>query len=358
MSVEYKQKESVIDLYNILGLTVDVCNKPNCNELIREAYLKKAKICHPDKNRNRPEVLKLFDLVHGSFEILCDEKQRTNYNHKLKLDKQSSSSYIKLKKSAADYSESGYLDATDDQKISFDEKMKLQDKKYGYDVETEIPIPKADAQKKLQSYMTGRATQDVDYKPENIFEGGKFSHGKFNRAFDEQKKQLESDNSTIIAHGGIPSAWNDQGKVANFSNFDDLDNLFVEDSGRIDLSTQSYGSVDIGYVPSAKLTKDFVSGLDDADYYQGHSHIDDDYYADMKQKLSQRGSEQKSFENMEYNDYKKDDTAGYGIFEQLGLKYEDRLALDMDNDDIAARFEKLMKERQKEIPAKSKSKRQ
>ena len=48
MSVEHKPKNDLPDLYNILGLTSDVCKESNCNEIIQKAYIKKAKVCHPD----------------------------------------------------------------------------------------------------------------------------------------------------------------------------------------------------------------------------------------------------------------------------------------------------------------------
>ena len=40
MSVEYKEKSNLIDLYGVLGLTPDVCVEPDCAELIHGAYLK------------------------------------------------------------------------------------------------------------------------------------------------------------------------------------------------------------------------------------------------------------------------------------------------------------------------------
>ena len=80
MSVEYKQKSNLIDLYGVLGLTPDVCAEPNCEDLIHEAFLKKAKSLHPDKNRHKSEadqktIADLFELVQGAYDILRDEKQ-------------------------------------------------------------------------------------------------------------------------------------------------------------------------------------------------------------------------------------------------------------------------------------------
>ena len=55
---------------------------------------------------------------------------------------------------------------------------------------------------------------------------------------------------------------------------------------------------------------------------------------------------QSRFESMTYQDFNKDDTAGYGIFDQLGFKYDDRLELDNDDDDdFSRKFEKLMLDR-------------
>ena len=220
--------------------------------------------------------------------------------------------------------------------------------KRGYDDSKKAneAIPKKDAKKKLHSMRADRDTQDIDLKPEKIFEDGEdFNGRKFNAAFDIQKKQTT--DSDMILSNGVPSAWNDLGTVANFSNFDDLDNVFVEDSNRFDTSRQMYDSVNFGSAPSVKLTKDFVANLNGGDYYDNHSTLDDDYYEDMKKQLSKRQSSQETFDKMKFNDYKRDDTAGYGIFDQLGFKFDDRLTLDLDDDDISARFEKILADRQK-----------
>ena len=95
---------------------------------------------------------------------------------------------------------------------------------------------------------------------------------------------------------------------------------------------------------------DDLNDIDGADYYDGHSTLDDNYYQDMKSRLRERDSDGTNLGSMKYNDFKKDDTAGYGIFDQLGLKYEDRLCIDDDTeDDLSKRYEKIMAERQKDL---------
>lgn len=351
MSTEYKQKSDIIDLYSVLGLTIDVCNEPNCDELIHGAFLKASRKCHPDKNRNNPEIEELFILIQGAYDILKDAKQRGNYNHKVKLDKQSSSSYFKLKQAAVDYSDGTYKEATEDQKLAFQDQKKLMNAKYGYNEEDEKPIPKKDAKKILQSRLAARDADDIDYKPEKIFDGDSFNAKRFNAAFDMAKKQTGGSDggSELMPSNGIPSAWNDAGSVANFSQFDDLNNLFVDDKTRFDTSKQSYGGLDFGSMPGVKLTQEYVSTLSGGDYYDQHGDLGDDYYTDIKKKLAERQASQNTFENMGYNDFRRDDTAGYGIHDQLGFKFDDKLTLDLDEDDIAVRFDKIMAERQKTI---------
>lgn len=382
MSFEYKQKEipdfrkssssssssshrpadeeitPIIDLYGILGLKIDVCQKPNCDELIQEAYHKKALENHPDKRKKGSEQQnkhtqkkyeELFMLIKGAYEILSDEKQRHNYNNRLKLEKQSTNSFFKLKKTAVEYADTEYKVATDSDKLVFKEQMKLMNEKQRYDPDiASQPISKRETKKMLQSHLANRASQDKELKPENIFEGMPFSPERFNEAFDLNKDVDETDGA-LTPYDGVPSAWNGSaGQISQFSNFDENFDLFVEDASRLDISNQTFGSFDhIGSTPKLKLTKEFVSGLQGANYYNDHSDIGDSYYVDMKKRLSQRGSDQNKFENMNYDDFKRDDTAGYGIFEQLGFKYEDRLNLDMENEDIASRFNKLMTERKK-----------
>jgi len=360
MNTEYRQKEDVIDLYNILGLTQDVCSDPRCQTLIRDSYLKKVVKCHPDKNRDNPEVMELFELIQGAYEILSDEKQRTNYNQKLRMDKQSSSSFSKLKKTAADYGDGSYKKATSDQQLQFTDQMKNINTTRGYDVSDTAnkPIPKKSAKKQLQSFMTDRES-DLDYKPEKLFESDKdFDGRKFNELFDIVKKQAPTGISTgleIVESTGAPAAWNGGQSIMSFGSFatefdTDLADPFADDSNGFDMVAQPYGNVhshtSFGQTP-IKVTKDMLDGLQGADYYDNHNDLEDDYYDKMKEELSTRVKQQSKIEDMGYGDYDRSDTAGYGIFDQLGFKFDDRLTLDLEDDNITARFERALADRQK-----------
>lgn len=353
MDSEYKQKDELPDLYNILGLTIDVCKDPNCDEIIQKAYVKKAKACHPDRHPGRKDVAEVFELINNTYDILKNEKSRDEYNHKLTLNKQSSSDFTKLKKGATGYVETigQYTPPTDQQKLSFKEQMKALDAKHGYDSSIEsAPISKQDAKKKMLELTKNRAVQDVKLKPEKLFdEREPFNNKKFNEAFDRIHKR---DNDTaMIPHNGVPLAWNDMGTVANFSSFDNLDNLYVEDNNRLDTSKQAYASINFDQ-STRKMTKKEMAEItgEGANYVDGHDVLGEEYYKDLKQKLRERESDGSNYQNMKFKDYKRSDTAGYGIFDQLGFTYDNVLSLDtVDEDDISKKFERLMAERQKDI---------
>lgn len=346
MDTEYKQKSDLPDLYQILGLTSDVCKDPKCNEIIKKAYIKKAKICHPDKHPGRNDVIEIFELITDSYNILGNDKLRSEYNNKLSLDKQSSSDFLKLKKHTTDYVKAfgDYVPATSEQKLDFKEKMKLLDSKNGYDASlADITISQQDAKKILNQMSRTRAEQDVELKPEKLFNDGRFDPETFNAVFD--KYHNKSDKS-ITQHNGVPMAWNDMNNTVNFSSFDNLDNLYVDTDKRTDTSRQNYANIDFGQ--TNKVSKSDIKNIPKADYVHGHKNLEENYYQNMKAKLNERKSDASKIDSMKYNDFNREDTAGYGIFDQLGYKFDDRLELDIDND-IAKKFDKLMSERQQQL---------
>ena len=352
MDTEYKQKDDLPDLYSILGLTADVCKEPNCDEIIHKAFVKKARACHPDKHPDRKDVAEVFELINSVYDILKDETTRNNYNHKLTLTKQSSSDFLKLKKGTTAYNESigQYTPPTDQQKLSFGEKMKALDAKHGYDSSIEqAPITKQDAKKKMVELRKNRDVQDHNFKPEKLFgERELFDNRRFNEAFDRiHKKENET---TITQHGGVPSAWNDMGAVTHFSSFDNLDNLYVEDNNRLDTSRQNYASIN-SIQPARKITKKEMTEITGtgATYFDSHDVLGEEYYKDLKQRLRDRESDETNFQNMKIGDYKRGDTAGYGIFDQLGFSYENTLSLDsVDEENITKKLERLMAQRQQD----------
>ena len=217
-----------------------------------------------------------------AYDILKDDKQRESYNNKLTLTNQSSGDFFKLKRGAQSYVESvgEYVPPNDQQKLSFLEQMSELDKKHNFDSTKIDPISKKDAEKKYNELATRRVRDELELKPEKLFEGETFSGEKFNAMFDKVHRK----DDAITGYNGVPSAWNDMGRVANFSSFDNLDNLYVENKDRLDTSRQVYGDVDFG-LPMKKVTKKEMDDIVGADYVEGHCVRGDDYYLDMKQKI-------------------------------------------------------------------------
>jgi len=358
MATEYGiKKDKTLNLYSILGLTIDVCKEQKCNELIQKAYLKKAKLCDPSKHPGRKDVVEVFELITGAYDILKNEKQRNEYNHKLSMVNECSSDFSKLKKKTEEYMSSvgEFVPATDAQKLSFKSQMMTQDEKHGYNETLVNALPQHETKKRVEELARNRSNQDREIKHEKLFREGRWDGAKFNKAFELAHKTDDS----LVAHGGVPSAWNCQGAVANFGAFDDLDNLYVNDGARVDTERQKFSDLNFGNVPQHKFTMDEVNELDGADYFTGHNELDDDYFTDIKERLRNRESNNTNYDNMQFNDFKRDDFAGYGIHDQLGLNYENRLCLDDETeDDISQRFENLMAQRRIEDMMTDKKKRQ
>ena len=346
MEGEYRAKTNVIDLYAILALTKDVCKDENCDSIIKAAYDRKAKACHPDKRPGDKTAAELFELISGAYDILRTAASREQYNNKVSMQKQSASDFLNLKKKASEYAESiaPYSEASAEQKLSFKQQMAILDKKHGYDSSSADPMSSNDAKKKLNDLAKERALQDVTLKPDRLFSDGHFDPKKFNAAFDQVHNR---GNDAIMAYNGAPTAFGGE-DGSSFSSFDDLNNLYVDDSNRIDLARQNFGGTQFA-MPTKKITADDIKNINGADYYENHDVLGDDYYTDMKKKISARKNDATDFEKMKYGDFKRDDFAGYGIHDQLGMNDPNHLALTGEDDEISSRYEKMMAERNKDL---------
>lgn len=332
---DYKAKHDLPDLYDYLGLTIDVCKDPKCDEIIKSAYVRKARACHPDKHPGRKEAEEVFRLITESYEILQDEKQRNAYNRKLNLEKQSCSSFGNLKKHAQEYTAPEYTPATDEQKLTFKEHMKTLDTKHGFDSSQSGNISQQEAKLKMSELSRIRADQDRIFKPDRLFDDGRFDLIRFNAAFDKAHKK---DETTLMPHTS-PAAWSTS--TAGYSNLEDVETLYDE----VHKDGLNYSTTDFGTC-ATKLSKNDIIDLTGGDYVNNHNVISDDYYQNLKERLRNRETEATNIDSMKYNDYKRDD-GGYGIFDKLGFKYDDRLSLDIDEESISSKYDKLVSERQK-----------
>lgn len=319
MAQEYKTNNDIPNLYHILGLTVDVCKDPDCNELIQRAYVKKAKVCHPDKHPDRPEITEVFELITNAYDILRNEKEREEYNKMLILNRQNNNDFLNLKQLTREYMSSlgEYKPPSVEQRNLFGEKMKELNVKHGYDVSIEkTPIPVEEAKQRLKDTINARTTQDIELKPDNLFDG-QFDLKKFNAAFDMMHQKNEG---SIIPYSGVPAAWG-----WDSLNYSSLNNDNLYDNNKKDIYHQSYGGLDFGALPIKKITKEDINNIEGADYVLSHNVLDDDYYNNLKSKLAQRKNETEELEKFSYSQYQLKDATGVENNFELAFKdtYDD-----------------------------------
>lgn len=335
-----QEKNDLPNLYNILGITIDVCEQENCDELIKKAYIKRAKSCHPDKHPERPEAAECFQLITMAYDILKNENDRNIYNYKLKLNQQSNHDFNKLKSRKKEFNDSigEYKQPTGDQELSFREHMKQMDIKNKYDDSALEPISMQDTSKMMNNMSQIRAREEIDTMPEKLFDVD-IDLKKFNAVFD---KIHHKKKNQIVQHYGVPSAWNDVGTITNFSCFDRTDQfydkLYAEDD-KNDTSKQLYAGIDFDEdIP--KITREDLKNIRDADYVDQHNVLDDDYYKEMKNELLKRDIYNEKFDCMSFGDFRTD-TDGYGFLDQIGLDTNDKFAIDFLDDDLSKKLDKL-----------------
>lgn len=67
------------DHYKVLGVPRDASLK-----LIKQAYRRRVKDCHPDRNAS-PHAALIFHAVHEAYEVLCDKSLRARYDERLRF---------------------------------------------------------------------------------------------------------------------------------------------------------------------------------------------------------------------------------------------------------------------------------
>lgn len=336
----YQPKNEMPDLYRILGLDQNICQKENCDAIIKEAFNKKVKKYHPDKHPNRPEIVDVFAMIRDAYDILSTAEKREVYNNILSISKQTASDYNVLKKQSTMHMESlgEYKPPNQEQISQFEKQSALLNQQHNFDAsQAKNPIPEKEAQTKFEELIKNRMCDVENLMPERLFEDEKVPPEIFNSIFDKYHNN-DKDN-TMMLHQGVPMAWNN---TDNYGDYQKFGGLYSDDNSRLEFSHQSYGQASFGTIPSKNITKDDIVGLKPADYVKNHNVLGDDYYKDLKNRLNSRKTDTNYFESKSYQDYEKEKNnfSDYGIHDKLGLKM-DQLAFD-DADDIQTRYNKLM----------------
>jgi hypothetical protein len=186
---------------------------------------------------------------------------------------------------------------------------------------------------------------DHEDKQEQLFDKN-IDLKKFNEAFDRVHKR----DNDLVLHNGVPLAWN-SGSSLVYTPINNLEQIYAEEETlELDpIGATYYSNIDYGKQQN-KISKEEVSKLTGASYVDSHNIKDENYHSEMKKRLSERLNDTNSFNGRKLSDFKKDDTAGYGIMEQIGIKQYDRITLDdVSSNDIQVEFDRLMKERSRSL---------
>lgn len=331
-----------VDLYQIMGVKRDATTQD-----VKKAFNKLALKHHPDRGGDE----ELFEIINNAYTILINPDSRKQYDILYESSVDNSNLHGDLKTQNKQFMDTQSVVKTDDDDNKFKELWLDLNKKHNYYEESkdEIKISSEQASGKFQSLMTNRKQNDEEDKPELLFDHTQaFTIERFNAVFDKMKKE-----SNELMVKDTPDAWAGQGSLTMYSSLDTMHELYNDESNLDDVHGINYGTINFHKQFSGKrMTKDDVKDInpEDADYVKNHNKIEDDYIDKMKQKLKDRESSTSTFDGRKMEDYDayKNETAGYGIFEKVGITFDKYVTLkDLDSKDTNDKFQKLLADRSK-----------
>ena len=331
------QQNEQVNLYKILGVSRESTDKD-----IKKAFNKLIIKHHPDRGGD-PEI---YEIIVNSYNVLIDPISRKQYDDLYKLNEDTRQVYVDMKSQSKNFLDTQNKKITANDHKHFKQGWEELNKKHGYYEEDKnnITIPKNEAMKRWQELDKIRNTQYEQDKPNILFEQDKpVDMNTFNAAFEKTNGTILD----IVSKKDIPDAWSGNvSSMTSYSKLDDISNIYDESNDINDLHGINFGSINFNQKSQKKLTKDDIKNIDKIDYYNNHNIIEKDYYNKIKEKLSDRTKDSNTFNDKQMHQYDKDNTAGYGIFDKLGIKYDDNLQItDWENKDVNEAYQKLLQDR-------------
>ena len=342
---------STVNLYDVLGVEENSTHKE-----IKKAYKKLVKKYHPDKHDDDEDNEQIYELITHAYNTLSDEDSRSKYDKILKLNKQSMESHVNMKDSFDEFikaqenwtTKEEYKKLKEQANKKFLLDMSSYNIKHGFDENEQDKIDPEDAKKRLRDLELLRE-QDMLEAPEPAMDPNKkFNPAKFNAMWDK----IHGEGPLDLAIKNKPTPFNkpledpystlDNDNLYDETNPDELDNDQLNNMSSINFGKK------MDYDPS-DLDIDY-----EADYYNNHNKISDDYEKELKRRMEEYENERENFsrEKMSFGDF-SNDCDGYGIFENLGI---DISTLDWDDeadaDDLKNKYNKLLEYRDKDLTKK------
>lgn len=326
-----------INLYKVLGLKRD-CSKNN----IKKAFNKLIVKYHPDKGGDE----EIYEIIVNAYTVLINDETRSQYDELYELENNSNSGYINIKEKSKDFLSNQNNILSKEDQINYKQAWDALNQKHGYYEENkdDMVIPKKECRERVKELNNQREKQYEKDLPEVLFNKNRpIPMEKFNAAFEASNTSVLD----MVEKKEIPDAWNCQGgSITEYSSFDNLENLYDDSSDVSNVHGANYGTIHFDKKQKKKLTKNDIKNVGKAEYYNNHNKIDKNYYDDLKEKLRNRNLESNNFNNKELHQYDKNNTAGYGIFDKLGIKYDDKLKLsDWEDKNVNEAYHKLLQDR-------------
>jgi hypothetical protein len=246
-----------------------------------------------------------------AYTTLGNNLNRRQYDESYKLEQETNITYNDLKTNSKSFINNQPTILPSNIKQVFNQEWDLLNLKHGYTTDNKS-INQEDAIKKYKDLSNIRQKYYEEDKPKVLFENDeKFDNIKFNTIFENTNENP----SEIILKKDVPDAWIDQ--TSGYTSIENINNLYDETDGEINIAGIQYGGINFD-----KKKIHINNNL-----YNNHNKRDSNYYDNIKNKLNDRKNDNINLNNKTINEYKKNDTAGYGIFDKLGINYPDGLLL-------------------------------
>ena len=264
-----------IDLYGILGLTIDATQSE-----IKKKYRELAKKYHPDKGGND----KLYEMITYAYNVLSDSTQRQEYDMKLiekKEDEKLDNNFSNLRDKFNRFMEDQNSDIVSKDRApeEFKKKSEEMNKKHGFDSDNlSSNLSEEELSKRLKELQFSRRQDDIESEGP-LFDPKDYAPDKFNAIFDG----LDKTRKDLIVQED-PIAWNLTNCAYSEFKLSTYEDIYAED--KYD-GNALYSSINRNNI--AINSKDIdINKITSASYYKNHNNIDIDYEKLLKERLDER----------------------------------------------------------------------
>jgi len=258
MNEEDIEKISFLDLYEILDISKDSCDRKK----LKKNYKKLVLCLHPDKNKGESEA---FELVNLAYTVLKEKYLKKTYDKKRK-EYLNSKDFNSLKNENNNIEiNSNIPDNKEDANIKFKILEEQLNKKHNFNSDDLTTITSSEMSKRLQNLTFSRTHFDDNYK--NSVQKVHYNKEDFNTEFINNSIREESQSRDITAFNSSDM------QISNYTNVNNFD-LYSNNAE----STTEYGAI------STAFENNIPTNVTNS--YNSHNHITDQDIQNYNRKMS------------------------------------------------------------------------